>query len=154
MDGELYSVKDVAALIGATKGESQARIMRQVRHWTQHDLLHPVTGKSTGTGTSRLYDAHAVRCAVILHEFARYGIPLINLDGFDEWTDAVSQDPRWKAAITGKREVFITMAWVADGGSAWGFAADEPTLTAFRSDQGFSSAIVINLTRLFSRLDL
>lgn len=172
MDGPLYSVKDVAALIARGPADQPARLIRQIRHWTANDLLAPVGGKNTGTGVSRMYDVNGVRCAAILLELSRYGIPVSQLEGFDEWTDMLSGTNDWLAAFANEQDVFLSMSWEADedGGGVWQIGAGTPKWDALRLDVepsnitlanggeaivpplDLTSSIVINLTKIFARL--
>lgn len=122
MGDETYSVKGVAERI-AYKGDADEirKIIRQLRHWTNADLLTPLGEKHTGTGVSRQYDADEVRKAAILLELSRYGVTVEMLEGFDEWTSLLRGTDRWKKAAEGKGEYFLQMAWEPgdDGGSVW-----------------------------------
>src|SRR3546814_478505 len=72
---QFLTVKDIAAAIAFDKSAAGiSRTIRQVRHWTQHDLLRPYSQKNTGTGIPRLYPEEAsVEVAAILLELSRYG---------------------------------------------------------------------------------
>lgn len=174
MDGPLYSVKDVAALIARGSADQPARLIRQIRHWTANDLLIPVGGKNTGTGVSRMYDVTGVRCAAILLELSRYGITVGQLEGFAEWAAMLSGSNEWLAAFTGEQDVFLSMSWEADeeGGGIWEIGAGKPKWDALRLQTvpdrvtladgretllqplDLTSSIVINLTKILDRLAL
>lgn len=172
MGSKLYSVKDVAALISRGPSDQPHKLIRQVRHWTASDVLAPVGSKDTGTGVSRMYDADGVRCAAILLELSRYGIPVTQLEGFDEWTELLSGSDQWAAAVSGAQDVFLSMSWEveADGCNTWQIGVGEPKWNALRRDLkpsrvklhkgdevaipplDLTSSIVINVTKIFARL--
>lgn len=70
------TVKDIAGAISFDRSEEGiARTIRQVRHWTQCDLLRPLTQKETGKGVARVYRAEpTVIIAALLLELTRYGV--------------------------------------------------------------------------------
>lgn len=171
MDRNLYSVKEVAALIARGPADQSSKLIRQIRHWTTSDLLAPVGGKETGTGVSRMYDANGVRCAAILQEISRYGIPLDRLGALREWVGTLYDSDDWETAISGKNDVFLSMSWDAvASGSFWQIGIGEPKWDALRKDlsptkgklidggdffilpMDITSSIVINLTKIFARL--
>jgi hypothetical protein len=71
----LLTVKDIADWISIDRSEEGiARAMRQVRHWTQSDVLRTASEKNTGKGVPRFYDkSPSVWIATILFELCRYG---------------------------------------------------------------------------------
>ena len=75
---ELLTIRDIAAVIAF--GDSEAaigRALRQVRHWTQNDLLETYGDKNTGRGVPRLYEEErTIEIAAILIELSRYGVTL------------------------------------------------------------------------------
>lgn len=171
MDKNLYSVKDVAALISRGPSDDLHKLIRQIRHWTASDVLAPVGGKDTGTGVSRMYDANGIRCAAILQEVSRYGIPLDRLGGLREWSEMLFDSDGWETAISGEIDVFLSMSWEAEGGgSVKQIGIGEPKWDALRKDlsptkgkliddgeffippMDLTSSIVINLTKIFARL--
>ncbi len=72
---KLLTVKDIAKAISFSETEEGiARTIRQIRHWTQSDLLRPLSQKATGKGVPRVYEEEwTVLIAAILLELSRYG---------------------------------------------------------------------------------
>lgn len=159
-EGE-YTVREVAAIIAYEKSpEAIERTMRQVRHWTNNDLLSPLGPKDTGTGINRLYDAHGVRKAAIIQELTRYGVNVFMLDTVDEWLNRVSGMEGWQMAIAGTDDYYLQIAWGfgEDPSSFWIPGLDKGLIV--RSDMlaktGLETAsmLLVNLTALFRRLAL
>ena len=157
-EGE-YTVKDVAGIIAYDKSpEGIAKVARQVRHWTNNDLLTPLGPKQTGTGINRLYDAHGVRKASIILELTRYGINVFLLDMIDEWLDNVSGMDEWGDAINGGEDFYLQFAWDAadEPGSFWlpGMERGMIIRTEMLHKTGMSTAsmVLVNLTVLFRRI--
>jgi hypothetical protein len=71
----VLTLKDVAAAVALSNTEAGiSRAMRQIRHWTQSDILRTFSEKSTGRGVPRLYPVEpTIEICAILQEFARYG---------------------------------------------------------------------------------
>ena len=71
----LLTVKDIAECISYDRSEEGiARTLRQVRHWTQCDLLRTMSEKNPGKGVPRFYeDEPSLLIAAILFELCRYG---------------------------------------------------------------------------------
>ncbi len=174
-DSHTYTVKDVASLIGQTPERDVEQLIRQVRHWTACDLLTTIGDKEPGTGRSRLYDAHQVRKAAVLAELAQYTIDVGKLETFGEWADMLAKHEGWKTAIEGKHDVYLQMAFNPDGGLSWSINVGEPNLFALKTNsplkrsipvrlldggkldmppQDFSTAVVLNITKIFRRLRL
>lgn len=163
-----FSAKDVARAI-AHPGlpDGVARAMRQVRHWTQHDLLRTISDKNTGRGRSRLYDEEsAVFIAAILSELTRFGItvekmrPLAELLYEDFYADS---EGIYAGAITGEWEGYILIDWNVDPITG---AFGEPRVQPFSDapDMDYhveladvlpksSSATVINVNQVLERLN-
>ncbi len=172
LDSRTYTVKDVASLIRQPYETDVERLIRQVRHWTTCDLLTTIGAKKPGTGRSRLYDAHQVRKAAVLAELAQYTIDVGKLETFGEWADMLPQHNGWKAAVEGKRDAYLQMAFNADGSHSWSINVGQPNLfdlkthnpprrgTVQRLDgttfdmprPDFSTAVVLNITKIFRRV--
>jgi hypothetical protein len=161
----LYSVKDLAAMTAPSKDpETVTKVIRQIRHWTNNDVVRPFGPKNTGTGVSRVYDEHGARKVALLVELSRYGISVEMLEGFDEWCDEVVHSGDWQRAIEGSGPFYIGVTWrLEDGGHArWRvfddleFAAMDTGDDDFVRDDpdflNFSSLILINMTAVFARL--
>ncbi len=173
MTDRTYTLKEVAAALSRSGAPGDVdRIARQVRHWTQCDLLQPVGKKYTGTGVSRRYTADEVRKAAILAELSHFRVPVTILDAPFAHSDEVFLGEEWEIAIAGKRPVYLEMAWTEDGTSRWRMAVDWPRLLFINppvaretKEEGRddvtvmdperpTSMILINLTETFARLRL
>lgn len=167
MTEETFTLKHLArAVLPTDTDKERDQFMRQVRHWTACDLLHPVDGKSTGTGVSRRYTASEVRRTAILAELHRYRVPITVVEGFAEAMDNYEFgrgfEKTWKSAVAGDRPVYLQFAW-NENFIRWGLNADEPSSLMLapkgeardpNSPFHISSAIVINLTSVFARIEL
>ncbi|MEQ8710610.1 MAG: hypothetical protein RIC36_16630 [Rhodospirillales bacterium] len=73
--GELITVKDIADLIAFDRtDQGVSRTMRQLRHWTENDLIRTCSEKKTGKGIPRLYEEQpTLEIATVLLELSRYG---------------------------------------------------------------------------------
>jgi len=162
----LYSVKDLAAMTALSKDpETITRVMRQIRHWTNHDVLHPFGPKNTGTGVSRVYDEHGARKAALLVELSRYGLAVDMLEGFDEWCNEAANSDHWESAARHQGPFYIGVTWrLEDGGKARWRVFDDMEFDAMmlgdeefvRDDPNFlrfSSLILINMTEVFARIE-
>lgn len=70
------TVKDIAERISFSNSSAEvARVLRQVQHWTQNDLLETVNFKKTGRGYARLYkDDPTLLFAAVFQELSLYGM--------------------------------------------------------------------------------
>ena len=101
-----YTVKDMARAIATDASDDAVRrAMRQVRHWTNNDLLTPRDGKDTGTGKSRVYDELEVYKAGIIQELSRYGVTVDMIDTIGGWLDIVSELDGWHQTVQGTADV-------------------------------------------------
>ncbi len=161
MSKTLYTLKEVVGFLRRSKDSGEeAKIMRQVRHWTASDLIPTVSKKHTGTGVSREYSAREVRLAAILLELSHYRVPVTVLDDFDEMVGKYSDDDDdWQDAIAGKRPVFLQFAFNAHM-NVWQLHGEHFKKNFLSSTFGgkesraldVNSAIVINLTKVFQGL--
>lgn len=169
MERFAYSVREVAEKLTPEGDEGERlRLIRQIRHWTNADLLRPQGKKHTGTGVSRKYGPEEVRKAAILRELWRYGMTVTQLEGMGEYLDDLSGDPSWADAANGKRAVYLELLSNPDDESQlWLVARDEPDLKVLdpankpprikvgsKSLPGisYSAALVLSLNRIFERL--
>ena len=164
----LYTVKDLAPMTALSDDpEMINRVMRQIRHWTNMDVLRPFGPKSTGTGVSRVYDTHGARKSAILVELSRYGVTVEMLWGFDEWCDEAADTEDWQKACEGHGPFYICVTWdpIERGPGNWMVLSDDELFamvtgdpeSAFKNDLDpeiltASSLIVINLTTVFARI--
>jgi len=171
MSSEEYTLRQVAEIItGTTDPAVISRVSRQVRHWTAEDIVPTLGGKHGGSGVHRRYDANAVRRAAITLELVRYGITITSLEPFDEYLDDIADHPKWEKAVSGGENVFLSYSieCVEDGNTPIGLGtrdeADPLRLVEAQTEEdygrglievkNYASTLVINLTKLFARLDL
>lgn len=167
MNRSTYTVRDIAEIIsGSKEPDVIARVSRQIRYWTTEDILKPLGGKRTGSGRHRKYDANEVRKAALMDELARYGISAVRFDPFGEFLDDFMDSSQWEDAVLGKDDVFFIHAEECGiGGGNMGRIERRDLsflikLLTSREKQkihdynNFPSALVINLTKLFAKLQL
>lgn len=155
-----YTLKELATLLSPTRdADAIARLSRQLRHWTNQDLLETVGAKHTGTGTSRRYDPEQARRAAILMELNRYHVPVSVLsESFATLTKTYQGKPAWQQAARGEGAVYLSFAYSEDFITCQLYSGQsrhpllEPPKDA--PGKGIVSAITINLSRLFARLEL
>ncbi len=168
MTEQLYTVKDLASMTALAKdAETVNRVMRQIRHWTNSDVLRPFGPKRTGTGVSRVYDVHGAHKAAILVELSRYSVTVEMLHGFDEWCGEAVDSEDWQLAVEGGGPFFIAVTWTPGepGEGHWCVLSDDELLAMMTGDMQTlsdttadfefleaSSLVVINLTQVFARV--
>ncbi len=162
MSDNPYTLKQMVSIL-APAGDSKAapRLARQLRHWTALDLLAPIGGKQTGTGVSRRYGLDEVRKAAILVELSNYRVPSPVLE--DSFADASEKWPRlvqWREAVEGRKAILLYISY-DDDQVTYQFAPAKSAMLLLGPKRGLpkhdptfdaASAIVVNLTKLFSRL--
>lgn len=160
---ELLTIRDIAARIAPGRTEASiARTLRQVRHWTQCDLLRTVSVKSTGKGIPRLYEEEpTLLIAAVLLELSRYGATVDILKPvaaalYDDWED----DRMYIDTASTHVNVYLQVAWKTDPATGQFIDAeiklfddldaantnprDRPTLLLEHA----TSSIIVNLTNL------
>lgn len=161
----LLTIKGVAERISFDRSEDGiARTLRQVRHWTQSDVLRTISEKNTGKGMPRFYEeTPTVWIATILFELCRYGATVDMLkpvadDLYMHWVGDGGM--YFLAAMTGEN-AYLQVAWDCDPGT--GRFTDATVQMFDDSDRDTdeyelmsepSSSIVINMARLEDRTRL
>ncbi|MBB3065772.1 hypothetical protein [Limibacillus halophilus] len=158
------TVKALAQLIAPSLSAANiAKTMRQLRHWTQNDLLETVGGKETGTGIPRLYETEPTPwIAAILLELARYGATLEVLKPaaqalYDAWED---DNDLVMASETQEGPAFAQVSWQVDPDSG---RFTKASIHFFHGIEAFDgdetvlesapvSSILINLTQVMDKL--
>tara|TARA_R110002074_G_C12554346_1_gene666932 strand:+ start:5400 stop:5903 length:504 start_codon:yes stop_codon:yes gene_type:complete len=167
MERFAYSVRELVDLVAADDDEGgKLRLLRQVRHWTNENLLFPIGEKHTGTGVARKYGPDEVRKAAILRELVSFGIPVATYEEMGESLDYYTRQSEWKDAISGKDAIFLEMLWTSSRTQVWNVVRHDALLSMmspkwkpkkvgnFMPDMNFTRAIVLNLNRIFERLKL
>ena len=164
---ELLTIKDIARSIAYDRSdEGLAKVMRQIRHWTQNDLLFTVSEKHTGKGVPRLYRGdRTIEIASVLLELSRYGIPLEILKPVAEelWSD---EGLLYLGLALSHLNSYLQLSWKTDSNTG-AFIGAEITMfddmelqnwkegKAFPLNQNPSSSILVNMsvvmTRIYSR---
>jgi len=159
---KLVTLKDVAQRIAFSKSEAAiSRVARQVRHWTQNDLLKPYGAKQTGTGIPRLYkEEPTLDIAAILLELSRYGatVEIMKSAADALYDDVENGGDTVFLATTDEGTAYLQVAWSEDPEtgkftdamvhmfekSPWNEPGDAHTAP--------SSSILINMNRVLDRL--
>lgn len=157
---ELVTVKDIAACIAYDRSqEGISRTMRQVRHWTQCDLLRPYSAKNTGKGIPRFYvDSPTIEIAAILLEVSRYGatVDILRPVAEELYEDAESMSNLF-LATTDETEVYAQIAWEQDPRTGKFTGATVNLFNEMDIDEGELSAeptssILINMGKVINRI--
>jgi DNA-binding transcriptional MerR regulator len=167
---QTYTLKEVAAILSPSgEREDFERAARQVRHWTVNGLLEPAGEKFVGTGRSRRYGADEIRFAAWLMELAKYGINISVMEAVRHTFDEESYADLWDTIADADPPVFYELVWDEDA-IIGKFSYGAPELvTGARLDEkrrrrianpkdglidpaNITSAVVINLTKVFARL--
>lgn len=157
----LLTIKDVARCVAFDRSaEGVARTARQVRHWTQSDLLQTVSEKSTGSGVPRLYEEEpTIEIAGILLELARYGATIEILKPvakalYEDWTEG---GDTLFLATTDEGNAYAQVAWREDPATRKFIDARVNLFNDFDPDGGAlwaepSSSILVNLNNVMGRI--
>ncbi len=159
----LLTVKDIARYIAFDTSEHAiSKTIRQVRHWTQSDLLRPYSEKNTGKGIPRVYwDEPTVEIAAILLELSRYGATVDILKPVaDALYDNADGEIELQMAMTDHANAYLQVSWQEDPESGKFVGAtiniytdeepEEPGEPDFDAEP--SSSIVVNLNKVMSRV--
>lgn len=167
MEGRRYTLKEVSEILSLSfADQSEEQCSRKIRHWTLADLLEPYGSKHTGTGKSREYLVEEIRKAALLMELSRWRLPIPFLtDSFGVMLDSYEDGEEWQTALDGSENVFLSLSWNEDLVN-WQMSVGEPSLTLVTNTthsvslsdsyemQLPSSAIVLNVTRIFQSLNV
>jgi len=114
----LLTLKDVANYVAIDKTTAGLnRTMRQIRHWTQCDLLRTENPKSSGSGIPRLYaEEPSVFIAAMLLEVSRYGATVDILRPLAEelYEDWEGTQEHFFFAETNEGIVYAQISWAQD----------------------------------------
>ena len=172
-----YTVREVATIISGSEDlKVVERVVRQVRYWTTEGLINPEGGRHTGSGRHRVYNPNEVRKAAITAELARHGVSISMLCSVEGYYKGIDEGVRWDRAVNGEEDVFYIFAneFGDDGGSQSYLVSSKSKvdpLDVLKSREVFMmeigsetipstdynnypTCIIINLTKLFARLDL
>lgn len=113
---ELMTVKDIARKIAFDRSDDAiARTMRQVRHWTQNDLLRTTSEKHTGKGVPRLYEPEpTVEIAAVLLELTRYGVTVDILKPVAEELWDTDEGMLYRGSAMTDINVYLQASWNSD----------------------------------------
>ncbi len=113
---ELLTIKDVAKKISFDRSESGiAKTMRQIRHWTQNDLLRTTSEKHTGKGVPRFYEPEpTVEIAAILLELSRYGVTVDILKPVAEELWDTDEGLLYRGSALTDINAYLQVSWSAD----------------------------------------
>lgn len=100
-----YSVREVAIRLSSSRREDGIEfLMRQIKHWTNNDLIHTTGNKNTGTGRSREYSREETIAAAYLLELSKYGFTVGQLVRFRSFFDLFMRDQERRYALLGKTD--------------------------------------------------
>lgn len=162
----LLTVKDIARHVAFDKSEEGvSRVLRQIRHWTESDLLRPASRKNTGTGIPRLYLVEpTIEIIAVLLEVARYGA---TVDILKPVADALYDAEQgeygavFNLAQVGEGHAMLQISWKEDPKTGRLYEAvvnfftkDEPGVPEDDGELSFepSSSILINLSKALERV--
>lgn len=164
----VYSLKELAEIISYNRSEMGiAKTMRQIRHWTQNDLLKTITGKNTGKGIPRLYaDEPTLLISAILLELCRYGATIETMRPVARqlYSDWEEDNGYFLTLADTDLPALIQIVWQADSATGEFTGADvrfmdEDTLQSDPAkrrlpelDYGVASSILLNLTPINERI--
>lgn len=161
-----YSVKEMAEILAGSKdSEDFSRVYRQIRYWTEKEALTPAGDTSPGTGVSLEYDEDRVYHAAILQELARIGVNQVALTHLALKLAGVYETRVWSYAKSGKAQVYLTGLFGPSGNLDWVVSPNAPRTAEIDDNPGndklkkpgnpflYTSAVVINLTSLFRRVN-
>jgi len=118
--GDVFlTIKDITQAIAPDKSmDGLNRTLRQVRHWTQCDLLRPRQQKNPGKGSPRLYNEDpTIMIAAILLELNRYGA---TVDVLRPVAEALYADELENGgdvlfmAMNDEANAFLQVVWIED----------------------------------------
>ena len=118
--GDVFlTIKDITQAVSPDKSvDGLNRTLRQVRHWTQCDLLRPREQKNPGKGSPRLYDEDpTIMIAAILFELNRYGATVDILkpvaEALYEDEEETGGDVLWMAE-NDEANAYLQVVWIED----------------------------------------
>jgi len=157
------TIKDITQAISPDKTvDGLNKTLRQVRYWTQCDLIHPADDKNTGKGSPRLYyQDPTIMVAAILLELNRYGA---TVDILRPVSEALYEDEEETGgdvlfmAVNDEARAFLQVVWTEDEVTKKFTGADINLFHEWDREEledlwtDTSSSVVINLNRLAERV--
>ena len=146
--------------------EDYRRVYRQIRYWTEKDTLPPDSAANPGTGVSLEYDEDSLYHAAILQELSNIGVTQSALMVLATNLCDVYGTRNWSRAKSGKAVVYLTGLFGPSGNVAWRVTPDTPdtaTIDNYPKNKElqkrgnpylYTSAVVINLTNTFKRVNI
>ena len=163
----LLTVKDIAECIAFDKSEDGInKTIRQVRHWTQSDLLRPYSEKTTGKGIPRLYAVEpTVHIAAFFIELTRYGVTvdilkLVSDELYEHEFDEFGPEGWYVSTALTHMNSFLQVAWRTDLKTGQFIGAEInlfDDMDIRGEDSTFlleepSSSILVNMTQVMERI--
>ena len=159
---ELVTLKDLTAWVSLGQSEAaMAKTMRQIRHWTQNDLLQTYGGKATGKGIPRFYlEEPTLQIAGVLVELSRYITSLAVLKPVaDELYDGFENGMPYLFTALTDENTFLQVSWDTDPETGEVEGASIHQWDRFDADDGDdepdpgpSSSVLINVTEVSARI--
>ncbi|CCQ72457.1 hypothetical protein [Magnetospira sp. QH-2] len=113
----MITLKDLASWVSFDQSEEGiAKTMRQIRHWTQNDLLQTRSQKNTGKGIPRLYSEEpTLQIAGILAELSRYASSIDVLKPVAEALyEEYEEGALYLSVALTEMNAFLQVAWTFD----------------------------------------
>lgn len=165
---KILTVKDIAEAIAFDKShDGICKTIRQVRHWTQSDLIRPLSEKNTGKGIPRFYaEEPTIYLAALLLELTRYGVTveILKFVADELYAEEFNKDfgPEGWYVQTALTDItsFMQVAWRTDSKTGQFVGAKVTFFDALEMQENMrelineeaSSSVLINMNRVLNRV--
>lgn len=160
---KFITIKDIAKRIAFESSDSVIeRTIRQLRHWTQNDLLRTIGEKNTGKGIPRLYeDEPTLLISAILQELTLYGASIETLKPvakalYEHWDRETGM---YFTLALNEGNSYLQVVWSIDSRTGKFFDAEINFFDDIDRDAGHelllehpSSSVVVNMSMLTERI--
>lgn len=170
-DSTSYTLATMAPLVAMSRNAREVyATSRKIQNWVTAGLVRPIGKRHSGRGKHRRYDGYELEKVAVLIELSRYQVPTVVLEVAarlfddlrekDEVSDLLPKRPGvpgaaqslsqmrtiYRAAKAGKKGVYLLLGAGPDDQVVGGFGkrAQVP--------EGLASAVVVNISEVFSRL--
>jgi hypothetical protein len=142
--------------------ESEAMLIRRIRHWTLTGALLPIGATHSGSGKHRRYGSESVYEAAILNKLADWGMPIGILKGtITVIRQAIARGEAkqlWDKAVAGHETVFlyavplsVPVQDTSDTPDVMAGLMSESSISRFSKVAG---AVLLNLSIIFHDISL
>lgn len=163
--GDVFlTIKDITQAVAPDKSvDGLNRTLRQVRHWTQCDLIRPRQQKNPGKGSTRVYDEDpTIMVSAILLELNRYGATVDILGPVSNaiYADTIAEggDDVLFMAMNNEANAFLQVVWIEDEKTKKFTGASINLFHDFDASEedelwtNPTSSIVLNLNKIAERI--